>query len=185
MMQQSKHFSPYGSSSYILKHKQAHFVHTCSSSTSKGVSRCSSIWNQFRAGGVLQSSVVYACCALTSFRDWLWQRKDARGGNCQESWGLAQGWCSVLCGHAGREGSGQIWGLRGFHSLHTRDSSALVCCQTCWRSAGYARPSGRKWRRQWWHLEWHKWALWYSCRTRGFHVHPLEGRRMYCFALPK
>lgn len=55
-----------------------------------------------------------------------------------------------------------------------------------WRSVGYARHSGNKWRLQWWHLEWRKWALWDSCRTRGFHVHSLlEGRGMYCFALPK
>lgn len=35
MIQQSKHLSPHGSNSNILKHKQAHFVYMCSPSASK------------------------------------------------------------------------------------------------------------------------------------------------------
>lgn len=46
------------------------------------------------------------------------------------SGGSTQGWCSALYRRAGRESSGQTRGRRGFHSLHTRDSSLPLCCQT-------------------------------------------------------
>lgn len=78
---------------------------------------------------------------------WLLQRKDAHGGNCQMSGGLAQGWCSILCGCSERESSGQRQGHRGFHSLHPRDSGALLYCQSTvpgeeWVMPGLQEPRG-------------------------------------------
>lgn len=62
---------------------------------------------------------------------WLLQRKDGHGGDCQVSRGwLGAGLVLLLSGCSERESSGQKQGPRGFHSVHPRDSSALLCCQT-------------------------------------------------------
>lgn len=112
---------------------------------------------------------------------WLLQRKDARGGNCQMSGGLAQGWCSILCGCSERESSGQRQGHRGFHSLHPRDSGALLSlersglCQGCRKQRETAAVT----------CGGHKWALWHSWLCRGFHVHPVGRQRSVLFHFAK
>jgi len=66
---------------------------------------------------------------------------------------------------------------------HPRDASALLSCQAAVPGVGYARPSRNQRRLQWWHLEWHKWVLWYCCSTGGWTVH-LAGRQrdvLFCF----
>lgn len=127
--------------------------------------------------------MFHACCALNKLQGLF--------GFCRGRMrmvGIAQGWRSCLVWTCRERKSWSDMRAQKFpFPAHQGFKCPTVLPDPCpWRSVAYARPSGNKWRLQWWLLEWHKWALWYSCQTRGFGVHSLlEGRGMYCFALPK
>lgn len=170
-----------------MNHKQTlDFGYTYSSSASKkGVVLVINL----KSVPIVYARFAWFVCVLllANFRGcWLLQRKDAHGGNCQVFRGLAQGWCSILYGCSGRESSVQRQGPRGFHSLHPRDSSALLCYQTPHPGDEWVMPglqeargdcSSDMWRTQMGFV-----ASWL---TRDFSVHSVGRQRDVLFHFAK
>lgn len=170
-----------------MNHKQIlNFGYTYSSSASKKVLHCSSVWNQCR------------CCmpdlhALCLFCYWqtLGPVGFCRGrmhmvglARCLEA-DQVQGWCSFLCG-CSEEVLGRDEGPK-VSILYTPgiQCPAVLSHHSPWGWVGYARASGSQGRLQQWHVK-------DTNGPWGTAAHPeismftlLEGRGMYCFTVPK